>query len=652
MAAWANEHRDTIEDFFRNAGVVDLPAVGCRWDSPEELAAEMPTQVKGHAPALWQLGDRAARAAAQAAARRRLHDHAPETAPATSRPSSLPPARPVPAPRRPGQLHATVKPVKGQPQQRASVAPALVPLLATIWALIAGSQASGWAEDLRELDDKGREDFRTTWAAGLADTPLQPLRHRIKVWAAWTSFAELAHDDPMSPKPRTIAEYLRGVSVGGPTAAAGQAAALGWMGRVMRLQLGLTHALVAPFTKAAPHHLAQQDPMLMPELVHLETLLSAKNVLIAWAAAVVLTLVVSGLRYAHAQRSTLHGTLPGVWVGWCNRGKSKDARQGFFFAVPQVGVLGDFVGPRVLELLQTAWTTAGSSGCLFPDYGPSRVCITQATAWCAQRLPYSRFCSMFTVLMQLPPLQYKGDRKETSYRCRRWLPTMANLLKMPPPELAAAMDWKEPGGAHKAAYSSTMMARYNGAKLTMSTVSKAACILGARSAATAADNYNLTFDELPGHLPALDKLRAQAAPLAHGLASLEKTREVPLKQLDFKPSTLPMRTSAIFGVDQEKEEDADSVGSAEEVEDDLLVEGLQYESLQWIAPSRGKLHFFSRSEEADNKVYGLCGRSMQLHSVEAGTGLQAARLLPNPWCPQCLRKQGPACERYIEECFA
>ena len=180
--------------------------------------------------------------------------------------------------------------------------------------------------------------------AGMALVATQRLSiRRISTLAAalrrWQAFCTEVQADARSCEPRLLADFLRQVSAGGPTAAASLFQCLKWFVENLGAPFPVGHFMVKPYRFHANGHTASQAKELQPwELVNMlrfcESLTGTPRVLGMFF----VQAAVSCIRFQHMQRSRLtqdHGS----WLEFkCAQGKTrrKGVRPAYSWAMPPV----------------------------------------------------------------------------------------------------------------------------------------------------------------------------------------------------------------------------------------------------------------------------------------------------------------------------
>ena len=120
-----------------------------------------------------------------------------------------------------------------------------------------------------------------------------------------------------------MAEFMKSASERGPTAARGCYDHLLWMGKLLRVNLRVTHPLVEPFRRTPKGHKPTQARVVSVHmLAHMEKLVMSENVFVSHAAAELLLVAYGAVRWAHLQRSVLVGEAELSFTFKCVRGKS------------------------------------------------------------------------------------------------------------------------------------------------------------------------------------------------------------------------------------------------------------------------------------------------------------------------------------------
>ena len=126
------------------------------------------------------------------------------------------------------------------------------------------------------------------------------------------------------PSPLQVADFLRQVGAGGPTAASSMFQALKWFQMNFGTKFHIDHFLIQPYRMHHPTHCGKQQPELEPwEMINLLLLavksVGTKQILVLF----LLQSAISCIRFEHMQRSDWSGEGPGYLQFTCSKGKSR-----------------------------------------------------------------------------------------------------------------------------------------------------------------------------------------------------------------------------------------------------------------------------------------------------------------------------------------
>ena len=245
-----------------------------------------------------------------------------------------------------------------------------------------------------------------------------------------------------------VAEFLREVNRGGPTAAASMFHVMKWYEEYLGLEFSTSHFLVKPFRMHEAHHTGTQAIELSPsELLNLLHMVRRAQGSYMMILTFMIQSAVSCVRYEHIQRSKMIAAHPKFLEFECSRGKArkKGARPSYRWATPEVefqgwslcSTLRDFFGHECLPTASFLWPSLQLSASELWE-------LTDVTPFDAAR-PMSR--SRFLELLR-GALGEMGtpaeDAASAGYnRLRRFLPTLGNCLRLPRTEMQAIGNWVE-----------------------------------------------------------------------------------------------------------------------------------------------------------------------------------------------------------------
>ena len=264
----------------------------------------------------------------------------------------------------------------------------------------------------------------------------------------WKRFA-LPRKYPLrAPTPLQVAEFLRDVSRGGPTAAASVWQALKWFKEKMGMQIPCDHFLVLPYKNFPTAYSSSQAVELQPwELVNL--ILFARQqrgtnlVLICF----LLQCSVSCIRFEHFQRSRLVSHQAEWARFWCRQGKRRvrGARPGYEWATPELAWQGFSLLKVLAEFFKHECLT--NAGFLWPQ-----VQLDPQDLWeihegspfnVAKPMSRQRFLEILRGALHQIGVPMEEATTATFNKLRRFMPTLANVLRLDAPELQAVGSWIE-----------------------------------------------------------------------------------------------------------------------------------------------------------------------------------------------------------------
>ena len=288
---------------------------------------------------------------------------------------------------------------------------------------------------------------------------------------------QLSRSSISEPLPIHMAEFLAMVAKGGPTAASSMWHALLWWSRSYGLEWPMEHFTCVPFKMHAPGHRSVQATELEPwefyNLVFLMVRAKGTNqIILAWFIMTALSCV----RYEHLQRSRFvkdHGT----WAEfYCSEGKArrKGARPGYSWACPNLV----WQGRHLTRLLADFYAhESENSGFLMPAlelHANELWEVHESTPMVVSRkMSRARYLELLRGAMLEVGLEQHQAASVQFNRLRRFMPTIGNLLALPPVDLQSIGNWQEvpDGGGREGAKPKAVMPmglHYGGQKLQRS----------------------------------------------------------------------------------------------------------------------------------------------------------------------------------------
>ena len=270
----------------------------------------------------------------------------------------------------------------------------------------------------------------------------------------WVRFATEQDYPVRTPSPLQLAEFLRRVGSGGPTASASMFQALKWFESNMGVQFHTEHYLVKPHRFHHPLHTGVQKDELEPcQFVNLLLLatrsLGTKQLLVSF----MLQAAVSCIRFEHFQRSSLTGGTD-EWLQFCcSQGKSRrqGARPKYDWAMPDLqyqgfsllAVIRDFVKHEALPEATYMWPSlALNPEDLWQIHDATPFVLTK-------KLSRARYLELLRGLLLEVGVPREAAMVAGYNRLRRFMPTLANCLQLQPVDLQAIGNWTDlsPHGA-------------------------------------------------------------------------------------------------------------------------------------------------------------------------------------------------------------
>ncbi|CAK0877553.1 unnamed protein product [Prorocentrum cordatum] len=219
------------------------------------------------------------------------------------------------------------------------------------------------------------------------------------------------------------------------------------------------------------------------------------------------------LRGRHVQRSGIIGlTGCSIW-GLCSLGKARcgGQRRSFKWRAPRYGLTGVDYGGEITKRFECLRTENGK---------PSGFLFTSSSTRSRLRTPItvSTFNQAISAIVSMGGSPVKLSGTISSYSFRRWLPTWADLRKLPMEERQALGNWREAPSAATgrdaaaAAFSASMGLRYSGRKDDSAELVKLEQIFALRLAIAAFDSSApVTWSSLRGALPDRALVEARVA---------------------------------------------------------------------------------------------------------------------------------------------
>ena len=337
-------------------------------------------------------------------------------------------------------------------------------------------------------DPMARQAFKNTLMTGASRLSGQRLGALSAAWKRWLKYCAAHAHDARQPGPLVIADFLREVSSGGPTAASSMHASLRWFADNFGAAFSMEHWAVKHYRFHAVHHTGKQAPELEPwEFINLAILMTrvqgSHKVLVAF----ILMVATGCIRFEHVQRSHLV-RLHGAWVEFeCSQGKARKqgARPGYHWGVPQVTMNGQ----HMTKVLQEFFTHEFNQDhkFLLPALALEAEDlweITEATPFITNKpMSRARFLEVMRGALVQVGVDFAQAQAATFNKLRRFMPTMANVMELPDLDLQSIGNWTElPAGggrdpsARKPRGVLPMGVHYAGSKVHRSLQVKQRCV--------------------------------------------------------------------------------------------------------------------------------------------------------------------------------
>ena len=301
------------------------------------------------------------------------------------------------------------------------------------------------------------------WRYSLRDTPTDSIASRINTAKRWTDWATELNLEVWKPSLWHIKMFLFDQQHKGPTVARSQRGNLLWMQKNFKINLYADDPTVeAAAAMGDCGELDQAIPLQPAELVALEFLATNENQFVATLACTWLILANVVLRFAHLQRSCIL-SVDKLWViALASLSKSKKAgkRRPFRWIMGRVEIRsnGDWF-QRFLDITKVpiGEPKLDAKSWLLADFGPKRANLAKVTQFEGKPMSIQRFHKFSIEMFSIVGLD-SVDR--SSYSARRMLPTVADILHLPPDQRVKVGAWSD-NLAEKSKRQTAMPDRYS-----------------------------------------------------------------------------------------------------------------------------------------------------------------------------------------------
>lgn len=462
-----------------------------------------------------------------------------------------------------------------------------------------------------------------------------------KASAAWTRWCNwLKEKDPQCtpfhPQPVQLSSFFKAVSKKGPTAAQGVFSSLEWLRRHAGLQmLPLRSSVVDHFKLAHAGHLpAQQTPLSINGFGVLISKLEGNfEPWVKCAAALVLKVVLSGLRLAHVARATRmpDESTPRTEVWKIHRGKCAD-RAGFKTATPT------YIAPGLkLETFISDMKPEQEvfMHVLLPDIKIGDKGLEGDCSFTEGRMSRNKFLDIASWL-----LQETEDERVTGYTFRRFLPTVADALQFPIEKRQCLGNWVDTV-ADKSGHRTKepMAVRYSQVRLENTAQLKRVCVAAVAHvhAWTQTQQSPATWEQVAGCIKSIPTLEENTRRSKWGKCSTSEAM-----------STTPPAAQVEASSDEESSSSSNGSTSSSPSSSDPDTEDGHLPTLshpwlkdvRWIAPTRSKKVHVQKTLDVpldEPSVMPLCRARPYSTGYKSGMGIGTANELNFVWCNRCLQ---------------
>ena len=532
-----------------------------------------------------------------------------------------------------------------------------------------GELGVGW-EDLQNAEKL--QALKDTIMHGAQRLSVERLGALLATAKRWVKFARERNYGTRAPSPLQVAEFLKCVSSGGPTAAASVYQGIKWFEDSFGCVFHTAHCLVRPHRFHGPNHTGRQALELQPwEMANL--LLLARR---AQGTKLVLVLffiqsAISCIRFEHFQRSRLIQTHPKFVEFECSKGKRRKqgSRPAYRWAMPTLDFQGLSVSAALVDFLK--YETNPDAGFMWPavELSPDDLWQLHDTSPMVANRPMSRGRYLELLRGTLAELGVeRGEAAVAGYnRLRRFLPTLAHCLSLQPQDLQAIGSWIDvpAGGGPTPTFKPqpaqmSMGLHYAGGKVTRSAqVKQHALDIFMMMFKRQMPHMALTREGLfPPYSWSWEEFHAAIQATAVPAVPVEKeeappTGDAPLEILEAEPSILPVAEGGQLR-DGDKEDqpaagrDSSSSSSSSESDgsasaSDVSAEGGDLvgvvppegamEHLKWFLQHK-RVHIIKSDDEAGRCIPWCRDAPFVQDATKCGEGLQTMRRASV--CQRCL----------------
>ncbi|CAJ1360422.1 unnamed protein product, partial [Effrenium voratum] len=316
------------------------------------------------------------------------------------------------------------------------------------WEIYAalGTHGELWSPLLEEHQAIAREGL----ASRLQIFERRTLQAQLSALRRWANYVLQFGKGPaevLLPPVALLFSFLKQASDGGPTAAQGLFQKLLWWRRHVGIPFPLGDPMVATWNRVAEGHSIQpRVPLSFRAFQALCKLALGGSTNVATFASLALIPLVACLRFAHAQRSADWTLSHDFARAVCLKGKSRKhgTRPSFEWAAPMyVGKWKHVLGLASRVIIDLRSQVPDLSFCI-PDVacGPSG-CLDERAHWRAAPMPMARFVKLLHSVLRSEGLPDAEVGLISTYSLRRFLPSVAEVLRTPVEVAQHLGNWTE-----------------------------------------------------------------------------------------------------------------------------------------------------------------------------------------------------------------
>ena len=316
------------------------------------------------------------------------------------------------------------------------------------WEIYAalGTHGELWSPLLEEHQAIAREGL----ASRLQIFERRTLQAQLSALRRWANYVLQFGKGPaevLLPPVALLFSFLKQASDGGPTAAQGLFQKLLWWRRHVGIPFPLGDPMVATWNRVAEGHSIQpRVPLSFRAFQALCKLALGGSMNVATFASLALIPLVACLRFAHAQRSADWTLSHDFARAVCLKGKSRKhgTRPSFEWAAPMhVGKWKHVLGLASRVIIDLRSQVPDLSFCI-PDVacGPSG-CLDERAHWRAAPMPMARFVKLLHSVLRSEGLPDAEVGLISTYSLRRFLPSVAEVLRTPVEVAQHLGNWTE-----------------------------------------------------------------------------------------------------------------------------------------------------------------------------------------------------------------